>query len=293
MKLSWLVGLVVACTACSGAAKRPPTEAPGASAASASEDDGMTDLVEHHRHHHHGGVLMFVVMGIDSLGVSPEQQDAITKIQADLSAKIEPTRVAERRLLAALADGVAAESLDRAKIDAAIEELGAASATIHGAAAEALDRLHAALTPPQRVALAGKVRANWEVWKVANTDDKAPDGGHVGALAKELNLSEGQVAKVRATLSASPSGASPALDLAQADAYVKQLEKAFASDSFEAKALDHADEVNRALDGWGAAHLARFCEAVMPVLTADQRARLADMLREHLSHGDEGRTDTE
>jgi Spy/CpxP family protein refolding chaperone len=35
---------------------------------------------------------------------------------------------------------------------------------------------------------------------------------------------------------------------------------------------------------WGAAHSAHFLETVSPVLTPEQRAKLAQMLREHATH---------
>ncbi len=284
-----VLGALVFVAACGGG---KPAAAPAqatTTSAGAAGDDAMTDLVEHHRHHHHGGVLMFVAMSIDSLGVSPEQQATIAKIQGDLSAKLEPTRVAERKLMAALADGVTAANVDRAKIDAAIGELGAASASVHDAATDALNQLYAALTPPQRIALTHKVRAHWEVWKVANPDDpKAPDGGHIGVLAKELGLSQEQIDKVRANLAALH--AQPG-DLQQADAHVQDFEKGFASGAFDAKSLTRANDVNRQLDAWGATRLARFCEAATATLTPDQRTKLAAMLREHLDHNDEGRTE--
>src|ERR1700683_3269289 len=52
--------------------------------ASPEDDESAADLGEHHRHHHHGGVTMFIAMSLDSLGVSPEQEKAIEKIQGDL-----------------------------------------------------------------------------------------------------------------------------------------------------------------------------------------------------------------
>ena len=38
------------------------------------------------------------------------------------------------------------------------------------------------------------------------------------------------------------------------------------------------------MTSWGAAHLARFVEAATPILTPDQRASLAERLREHAAH---------
>jgi hypothetical protein len=36
--------------------------------------------------------------------------------------------------------------------------------------------------------------------------------------------------------------------------------------------------------GWAGAHMARFIESVGPALTPDQRAKFAQLLRQHASH---------
>src|SRR5580658_6163621 len=160
---------VVACAE-EGASAPPPATPPTASAATAptaspEDDQSSADLGEHHRHHHHGGVTMFIAMSLDSLGVSKDQAAAIEKIQGDLFAKMEPAHVAEQNVLNVLADGIAAGTIDGAKVDAAIDGVKAASAGLHEATIDALNQLHAALTPEQRAALVDKVEAHWEVWK--------------------------------------------------------------------------------------------------------------------------------
>ena len=45
-----------------------------------------------------------------------------------------------------------------------------------------------------------------------------------------------------------------------------------------------ASGANAHLVGWGAAQMAHFVETASPVLTSEQRAKLAQRLRDHASH---------
>jgi len=73
-------------------------------------------------------------------------------------------------------------------VDAAVAQLTAAGATVHDASADALNRLHAALTTVQREALVDKVSAHWTVWQKANSEDH-----HVQLLMADLDLTPDQV----------------------------------------------------------------------------------------------------
>src|ERR1019366_1403035 len=154
-------------------------------------DDAAAGLMEHHRQHHHGGVTLFIAMSLDTLGVSPEQHAAVEKIRTDLHARMEPAHTAEQNLAATLADGLAAGSIDAAKVDAAVAQVTAAAAAVHDASADALNELHTVLTPPQRAALVDKVEAHWAIWQKANAEETDPaksEGGHLATLATELGL---------------------------------------------------------------------------------------------------------
>jgi Spy/CpxP family protein refolding chaperone len=264
---------------------------PPATAASASDfDDVAAGLTEHHRHHHHGGVTLLIALSLDTLGISPEQRPAVEKIRRDLHARMEPARGAQQRLAAALADGVAAANLDERTVDAAIAQVSAAAATVHDASTDALNELHAVLTPPERAALVDKVEAHWSVWQKANAEETGPansEGGRLAILATELGLTQDQVDRIRAGLGERMK-AVPRLDPQEIATHIRAFDDAFRSERFDAKALTGASGANAHLAGWGAAHLAYFIEAVSPVLTPDQRAEFAQRLREHSAHSHGG-----
>ncbi len=191
-----------ATVACGGSSTNGPPPAT-AVAPNPADDDVAEGLMEHHRNHHHGGVTLFIAMSLDTLGVSPEQEAAVERIRKDLHAKMEPARAAEQSVMATLADGLAAGTIDTAKVDAAVGQTTAAAAASHDASADALNELHSVLTSAQRGALVDKVEAHWAVWQKANAEETAtarPEGGHLATLAADLALTEDQVDKIRANL---------------------------------------------------------------------------------------------
>jgi Spy/CpxP family protein refolding chaperone len=261
--------------------------AASAQAANAAADEAMSDeLREYHRHHHHGGVTMFISMAIDTLGLESAKKAQVEKIQSDLNAKMAPARDAEHDLMSTLADGVAAGKIDTAKVDAAVGKVATASAAIHTATTDALTQLHDALAPVERAALVEKVKAHWEVWQKVNAEEKAGSkekGTRLAKLTDLLGLTPTQVDQITKALSADVP-ATPQTDPKPVDAYVQAFATAFVADKFDPKSLAApATAAAGHIPRHGGARMARFFEAVTPVLTADQRTKLAAHLRERLA----------
>jgi len=265
-------------------ASAAPTANPAAEAAAAAEQDKAgKSLQNHHRHHHHGGVAMFIHMAIDTLGVAPEKKAQLEKIQAALLAAMTPSRDAGRAVLTVLADGVAAGKIDAGKLDAAVAKQEAASAAVHAATIDALNQLHEALSPVERAALVDKVAAHAAVWKKVNHDEEPgtkDKAGHLAALTEQLALTPDQVEKISAALK---KDAPAKIDTAALDAHVKAFEAAFVADKFDAKTLTTANPGNAQVSKLGSARMVRFYKIVTPLLTPEQRTKLADQLRERLT----------
>lgn len=274
-------GVAVGCGA--GSANNPP---PATAASAVADDEPAAGLLEHHRYHHHGGVMLFIAMSLDSLGVSPDQRVAVEKIRSDLHTRMDPVRGAEQSLEATLADGLTASSFDAAKVDAAVAQATTAAAALQDATADALNALHALLTPPQRAALVDKVEAHWAVWQKANAEEAGPtppEDGHLATLATDLELTGDQVQRISEGLGERMKGVSP-LDPPEIAAHLRAFGDAFLGETYDARALTAANGVNAHMVGRGAAHMARFVEAASPILTPDQRAKLAQRLRQHSTH---------
>jgi Spy/CpxP family protein refolding chaperone len=246
-----------------------------------ADDQAASELKQYHRHHHQGGVTNFIAMSLDTLGTDEAKTPQVDKLHADLHAQMAPAREAENDLLLTLADGVAAGSVDRVKVDATIATLTAAADAKHAASLDTLNELHAILSPAERDALAEKVQAHWEVWHQTNQDERAARrerGGRVATLTRELSLTPAQANKISAAVHTAQTGHSGKFDPKRGEAHVEAFSKAFASDSFDAKSLTL--NVNPELAGHGAARMALFYETVTPLLTPAQRTKLAEHLRE-------------
>jgi Spy/CpxP family protein refolding chaperone len=258
-----------------------PAPAPAAAPmpmADAQPDAASDELRDHHRHHHHGGVTMFISMSIDTLGVPPEKQAQLEALQHKLHEQMKPGREAERKVIAAIADGVAAGQVRSEELHAAVEDVAASSGKVHAASADALNQLHALLTPPERMALANKVRAHWEVWRKVNGEENHET--QLQKLTDSLKLTPDQVARIQASLSAH---AMQKPDPAAAEAHVEAFANAFAADNFDAHTLNSGDAANTHVARTGAGRMIHFYAAVTPVLTPDQRNTLAGKLRERLN----------
>jgi len=77
-------------------------------------------------------------------------------------------------------------------------------------------------------------------------------------------------------------GLSGKFDPKRGEAHVQAFATAFAADSFDAKSIK--SNANGHLASRGATRMALFYETVAPLLTAEQRTKLAAELREHANH---------
>jgi Spy/CpxP family protein refolding chaperone len=271
-------------------AEGPGTTNTGTDAAaangSAGDDEASTSLEEYHRHHHAGGVPSFIALSLDTLGAEPEKKAQIEKLDADLHQKMAPARDAEKNLMQVLADGVAAGQVDTAKVDAAVAQVTSTSTAAHDAVADSLNQLHAILSPAERAALVEKVQAHWEVWRHVNHEAQPggrEPGGRLAALTEELSLTPDQVEKISTGLG-KPAEHPEHFDPKDAESHVQAFATAFAADTFDAKTLSTGPAANGALSSHGATRMVHFYETVTPILTADQRTKLAEHLREHMDH---------
>lgn len=275
--LAVLIGMI-SFGGCAGKSQQTP---PQTVADTTGEPSPVTDLLQHHRHHHHGGVLMLITMSLDTLGLSPDEESKIEKLRLDLIDKMVPARADELRLVALLADGVEQSSIDPAKVDEVIAQMATASAAAHESAITDLNQLHAILTPGQRAALVDKLQAQWQLWRRANTGEQRP----TVAIGRDIGLTADQVTQAQNEL-ASRNPALPAEET-EVQGYIRDFSQAFKSDTFDAASLKSASSANGHMAAWGAGRLAHFCEVVNPMLNNEQRQKLVELLREHLTH-DEG-----
>ncbi|HEY3822864.1 MAG TPA: periplasmic heavy metal sensor [Polyangiaceae bacterium] len=279
---------------CGGNSTAPANTAGGSASTfplenTAEEEQGpAAEAVRTFHRHHHIGFIGFALVSIPSLGLPPAEEAQVEKIRADIKTKFQPANDAEAALLNTLADGVAAGTLDQAKLDAAIAKMNEVSTQMDDVTNDDLTQLHNVLTPPERQALVLKVQANYMLWERANADqaaqpDQEQEGGHIAHLAKVLALTPDQVQKIDAGFTAAMASvfAAKKFDSAAAEAHLNAFVDGFTSDHFDAKTLTSADRANSGVTSWGAARMVKMYEVMTPVLTPDQRTKLAALLREH------------
>ncbi len=262
---------------------------PPAPAATTSGPTGTAEQAEGEEHRRrHGGMLALIAMSVHDLDLTDDQKAAVDKIRTDLVTKLTPVRTAGADFATVLADGVAAGAVDRAKADKAIGKLTTAAKGIHDASADAINQLHAILTPQQRATLVDKLSVHWENWKEAQGQDEQADtkdqpkknhNGHMLALVRDLGLSNDQAQQIKAKFQTLMKANPQDQTHKEVQDHLKAFGTAFKADKFDAKKLPTATAANSHLAQWGATRMARFLEAAAPILTADQRTKLADQIR--------------
>jgi hypothetical protein len=251
-----------------------------------SPDEVATaELSDHHRHHHHGGVPYFIAMSLDTLGTDDVKRAQVERIQGELRTCMGPAREIEQNLLMAFADGVAVGVVDGARVDATIAQLNTAAGPINDCAVDAVNQLHAMLSPTEREALVDKVQAHWAVWRQVNYEAEAggrEQGGRIAELARELSLTSEQVATMSSALRVALAELPGRFDAKRVEAHVQAFATAFIGESFDARSV--TANANSHLATHGSMRMAIFYETVAPMLTGEQRAKLAEDLREHANH---------
>jgi Spy/CpxP family protein refolding chaperone len=285
-----------ALVACGGSAPPPATPADTSATTSTTvstttttvtdDDDPATDGIRDHHRHHHGGVSQFIALSIETLGVSPEQKAKLSTINDALKSRIEPAHQASRLLIGMIADGVAVGNVDKAKVDGQLAVLAAAAANASDASTAALDQLHAVLDAGQRAALVDKVEANWHIWRDVNHEEKSGSqerNDRLADFAQDTGLSADETAKLSAALQAQPIEQASMIDPSEMDGYMKTFRAAFVADSFDAKTLGSANAASAHVARAGAGRMAHFYEVVTPLLTPEQRTKVAAHLRDRLN----------
>jgi Spy/CpxP family protein refolding chaperone len=243
---------------------------------------------DEHREQHFGGVPMLIALSIKDLELSADQRTAVEKIRADLLAKMEPARAAGKDLANVLADGVAAGAVDRAKADSAVNKLVIQVQGLHDASLAALNQLHSALNAQQRTALSDELQSHWDKWKEAHGRDEADDHqhhpGYLLALVRQLGLSKEQAEQIKSNFHERMKATPQDHAHKEVQDHLRAFATAFKAEAFNAKSLTSAKAANGHMARWGATRRARFLEAAAPVLTPEQRAKLAEAIRDRASH---------
>ncbi len=268
------------------AAPAPTAAAPAATAAPAAAAPA-----EQHGHRMHHPIVAMLMEDLAQVGIKPEQKSTIDGIQADLEKLGDATKDAKAALDKDVADGVAAGKLDKSKVDADVKKLVAAADSTAAAAQEAVNKLHKTLDAAQRKKLVELVRAKGkdheEHMKAQMADHEKNEHGRMDKIAEHLGLTAEQKDKLKAKLEAGMKGEMGKMKEHHAgmQKHMKALGDAFESDKFDAKKVgvgEHMGEMAKMM----ANGRIRFVEAVLTVLTPEQRAKFAEHVKQHADDED-------
>ncbi|HEY5242936.1 MAG TPA: Spy/CpxP family protein refolding chaperone [Polyangiaceae bacterium] len=217
---------------------------------------------QHGQGHHRGGQregLLGAALKLDSL--TPAQRAQIEQLATERRAAGVPVRQADAQVLTVLAQQVEAAKVDKAALAPSIAAEKNAAKAERQVDAAVLAKLHDVLTPAQRGQLVDGIEA-----RVAQ--GRGEKGGKERMGAGKLGLSDQQKAEIRANLEASRGPAKrPEGERGQR----KTALESFRGDSFDAGALAKMERHG--------GREARMTEAMIPVLTPNQRATVAAHLR--------------
>jgi Spy/CpxP family protein refolding chaperone len=215
------------------------------------------------RHHHGGkrGGLLGAALKLDSL--TPEQRTQIEQLVSQRRAAGVPVRQADAQVLTVLAQQVEAAKVDKAALAPSLAAEKSAAMAERQVDAAVLAKLHAILTPAQRGQLVDGIEA-----KMAQGGRVREPGAAKERFGAKLGLSDQQKAEIKANLQAErgPMGQRPEMR-----GKGKAALESFRGDSFEAVALARVEKRG--------GREARLTEAMIPVLTPNQRATVAGHLR--------------
>ena len=242
-----------------------------------------------HVHGHKAG-LLGEALKLDSLTV--DQRAAISDLVNQRHAASAPVRQADAQFLTALAQEVEQATIDRTSLSATLSAEDSAAVAQSAAEKDAINRLHALLTPAQRNQLVDLVEAGHPRGAHQGTSEHGAEhhgrgwgGGGGGTGAGSLGLTAEQrsqiAANLRAEWQANTAGAGrDAGRGAGPGAGHRQALEAFRGDSFDASSLVHVERRGERTE--------RLAEAMVPVLTPAQRGVFAQHLRDRAARESRG-----
>jgi Spy/CpxP family protein refolding chaperone len=258
------------------------TESPGASTVSsaAAASASAAAFAAKGRARHHTGLAGSLLRGAYELDLDGAQRATLEKAEDELDAdKGGGPATAIKALNTDLVAGIRGSKVDMAKLQADYAAIDKAALDARARETKAVAALHAALTPAQRQMLADRVRAH----EGSRHPMGVGDGGtseiakmRLTRISVQLGLDDAQQKSVAAILAKDPTATTAAIQ-ARRDAAQKDLDALL--DAFTKEPLD---VTKLAVEPGGAKsphemmqHHAEFTVALLPILHADQREKLA------------------
>ncbi len=245
-------------------------------------------------------MVEMLVGELAQVGIKPEQKAAVDAILADLEKLGDATKEARTQLSSDVAEGAAAGKLDKAKIDADVKKLAQAADSTAAAMQDDVNKLHKTLDAAQRKKLVELMRAKGkeheehmkaemgehEKGHEKGDHDKGAHGEHehgrMDKMGEQLGLTPEQKEKLKGKMEAGMKAEMAKMKEHHAGmvARMKAIGDAFETDKFDAKKAGVGEKGGDMVKmmAEGKIHMV---EAVLSVLTPEQRTKFAEHLRTH------------
>jgi Spy/CpxP family protein refolding chaperone len=229
------------------------------------------------------------VVSLSKLDLKADQKAAVDAAVAELEKQGAQHGDAGKQLVSDIADGVTEGKIDRVKTDADVKKLVEAVGSTKGAVQDAVNKLHKALDPAQRKKLVEEMRARGEEMRAQGEKKGEEDPAHethLKMLSESLGLTAEQVEKLKAKTRVvmKTQMATMKTNRGAMQKHMKAIGDAFETDKFDAKKVgvaEHASDMAKTM----AKHRIAFVEAVLSVLTPEQRSKFAEQVRAHAEGG--------
>lgn len=234
-------------------------------------------------------MVEMLVADINEVGIRPDQKSAVDAIDAEFEKFDQATKETRVQLDSDIADGATAGKLDKGKIDADIKKLEKAAESSVASLQEATNKLHKTLDAAQRKKLVELMRAKGKEHEEHMKDEhEKGEHGRLDKLGEKLSLTPEQREKLKTKLEAGMKA-----EMGKMKEHHEGMQKrmkaigdAFETDKFDAKKVgvgEHAGEMAKMM----ATGQVRFVEAVLTVVTPEQRGKFAEHVRHHAEEEEE------
>jgi Spy/CpxP family protein refolding chaperone len=234
------------------------------------------------------GAVRFFGQALGDVPLSPAQRSEIEQLAAEADARHADERAARGDLLNLLAAQVQSGALDRAALQPKLDAVTAALQKAQPADRAAIERLHAILTPDQRVALVDAVKARFH-----ERMGKMRGAHPLKKMADDLQLTDDQRAQLRAAFRAHFEGEKAAHDGLAGGRFAgdggagwdhgmrrgAKVLSAFEGDHFVLDEIAPPIDLPNAV-AQKSGHFLTAAEVALPILTPAQRAVAAQKLRD-------------
>jgi hypothetical protein len=238
-----------------------------------SAESGETADAKKEAHH---GMHKLFERAFEDAKLRPEQKVEVDKLMAEAAKRHEPAKKAKGEFMLALADQIDDNKIDRCKLADQTKALAKAKAEAMPGDREAMEKLHGILDSTQRGLFIDSVKSQFEEAKKAHSSEAL-----VEKMGRDLKLSDEQKTSLKEIIEGLKQIRDAEPGYQKHKARMGRLLEAFKGEQFDIDAVAPLDE-DDALEKSEKRIEARLwaAEAIIPVLTDEQRDVVAKKLRD-------------